>query len=309
MNIQPWIFLFILFFSSMSWGWETDQYTYRSHFLIDSLPLLNQTINEGLEEIVESWPQSKPKDEIYFIKQIYKKFSQNRATGRLEEWIIKSQEIDKTIFEDDHVYAEAPFWASRGNWLCGGVASVCSISPTIRVNNIRIGVDKISHFFSEGYAYYKTAFFKAKGEKAALLQGVLSEKTYFGLLVSAVYSNADLVANYEGFRFFKNIFHADERTDEQPYIRWENNRPVLTRFFDWSDYISEYWDEVLLPSHYTKELQKYMNWKLKSYCHDYLLDPMNYILQQENMLKTRYSHIGLKYSVKNRLDHVCKTRN
>lgn len=53
MNIQPWIFLFILFFSSMSWGWETDQYTYRSHFLIDSLPLLNQTINEGLEEIVD----------------------------------------------------------------------------------------------------------------------------------------------------------------------------------------------------------------------------------------------------------------
>ncbi len=87
-----------------------------------------------------------------------------------------------------------------------------TISETVKVYGAEFGTDKVAHLFQQGYSYYrivKTA--RAKGlpaaeavEKARRF-GRRTERTIYGTLVSGVYSNADLCANYTGMRFYENL--------------------------------------------------------------------------------------------------------
>jgi hypothetical protein len=87
-----------------------------------------------------------------------------------------------------------------------------TLSPTIRMNAVELGTDKIDHFFQQGYKYYKIYTGQlAKGKspeqaaKKAVSWGKMTEKTYFGLWVAGVYSNADLYANYAGMKFYLGL--------------------------------------------------------------------------------------------------------
>lgn len=87
-----------------------------------------------------------------------------------------------------------------------------TLSPTVRLNGVEFGTDKLDHFFQQGYRYYKI-YNKAvaKGSmtkqatERAIKWGQMTERTYFGLLVSSVYSNADLYANYAGLKFYQGL--------------------------------------------------------------------------------------------------------
>lgn len=87
-----------------------------------------------------------------------------------------------------------------------------TISSTVNLYGASFGTDKIAHVFQQGYSYY--AIYKravARGEsdgeavKRAVAWGKTTEKTYFGTLVSGVYSNADLCANFAGYKFYLNL--------------------------------------------------------------------------------------------------------
>lgn len=84
-----------------------------------------------------------------------------------------------------------------------------TLSPTVRLYGAEFGTDKLEHFFQQGHQYYEIrnkAVTKgssvAEAEKKAIKWGQKTERTYYGLLVSGVYSNADLYANYAGMRFY-----------------------------------------------------------------------------------------------------------
>jgi len=92
-----------------------------------------------------------------------------------------------------------------------------TISPTVRLYGVEFGTDKLDHFFQQGYQYYKMVNQEiAKGASAdtatskAVKWGQKTERTYFGLLVSGVYSNADLYANYAGMKFYQCLSSACE---------------------------------------------------------------------------------------------------
>ncbi|MEP6786958.1 MAG: hypothetical protein ABJB40_00905 [Acidobacteriota bacterium] len=87
-----------------------------------------------------------------------------------------------------------------------------TLSPTVRLFGTEFGTDKLDHFFQQGYKYYQIRRDAiAKGQKAdeattkAVKWGQMTERTYFGLLVSGVYSNADLYANYVGMKFYQGL--------------------------------------------------------------------------------------------------------
>ncbi|HQX55274.1 MAG TPA: hypothetical protein PLP07_05060 [Pyrinomonadaceae bacterium] len=87
-----------------------------------------------------------------------------------------------------------------------------TISPTIRMYGIEFGIDKIEHLFQQGYSYYKIYSRQiAKGAtpraatQKAVSWGQLTERTYYGFLVSGVFSNADLYGNYVGMRFYQGL--------------------------------------------------------------------------------------------------------
>src|SRR4029078_1554969 len=83
-----------------------------------------------------------------------------------------------------------------------------TISPTVRLYGSEFGTDKIEHFFQQGYSYYrryKTSMASgpsaAEAVRRAIKWGQMTERTYFGSLVSGVFSNADLFANFAGMKF------------------------------------------------------------------------------------------------------------
>lgn len=100
-------------------------------------------------------------------------------------------------------------------------ADYFTLSPTVKVYGAEFGTDKIAHFFQQGYTYYKISeraaarnSTPAKAARKAIRWGQQTERTYYGTLVSGVYSNADLAANYVGMLFYQGLTREIKIKDE-----------------------------------------------------------------------------------------------
>ena len=139
-----------------------------------------------------------------------------------------------------------------------------SISETVNLYGYEFGVDKIAHYFQQGYTYYKI-FQKnrAKGltEKDAVSKAVrwgrFTENTYYGMLVGGVFSNADLAANYIGMRFYENLTHEIKLGSEtRPAILmlkngfWAFNDNINVRASLIKPFLSNHLNESRNPSIY-----------------------------------------------------------
>jgi len=150
-------------------------------------------------------------------------------------------------------YSDSIYWSVPTNYL--------TLSPTVKMYGSEFGTDKIAHFFQQGYDYYKIYrkyLLKGVTEKAAETQAVKwgkrTESTYFGKLVSGVYSNADLYSNFVGLRFYQGLTRSVRIGDTvRPATlrlkdgRWEfigDLRNDLIRPFI-SDHLNEAWNSSL----------------------------------------------------------------
>lgn len=139
-----------------------------------------------------------------------------------------------------------------------------TISSTVRVYGVEFGTDKIAHFFQQGFSYYRIyedAIAKGSSDsdatKRAVRSGRISENTYYGTLVGGVYSNADLAANFAGFRFYQNLTREVTIGDRKlpPILtkidgRFTFNPEVDLRNSVLKPFISEHLNEALNPSVY-----------------------------------------------------------
>jgi len=144
---------------------------------------------------------------------------------------------------------------------------------TIKAYGVYFGTDKIGHFTDMGMHYYdayREVLRKGKSEddavKAALKLGtddpVYSERGLLGLVTAGDYSNADLISNYMGFCFYKNLsdpvmlkgvqrppmFVRDgDYWKTAPHVRADSD------FFSW--FISDHWNEALNPGVYRNDIK------------------------------------------------------
>jgi ankyrin repeat protein len=144
---------------------------------------------------------------------------------------------------------------------------------TFQAYGVLLGTDKIGHFTDMGMHYYR-AFRNAKKSGASdeaaikimLDEGtrspVYSERGILGLKTAGAYSNADLVANYMGMCFYRNL-------TEPVSLKGVTRPPMCVRdgqfwrvadhvrpdsdFFSW--FISDHFNEALNPSLYKKEIR------------------------------------------------------
>jgi len=101
-------------------------------------------------------------------------------------------------------YLESIYLIKPSNYL--------TLSPTIRLHSHEFGIDKLEHLFQQGHQYYervneaeKEGKSREDAVKRAIEWGKRTERTYYGLLTSGVYSNADLFANYVGLKFYQGL--------------------------------------------------------------------------------------------------------
>jgi hypothetical protein len=141
-------------------------------------------------------------------------------------------------------------------------------SPTVEVNGVRFGTDKLSHFISSGWRYdevFRKARRRGRSDAqalaAALRWGIFEEFTTNGLLTDGVFSPADLEANYEGMRFYQDLCSGPD-----PLLHLVDGEWRWRRRFDWRDVVTPGWDESFDVSIYSASRWRKVRPRLLDYC-------------------------------------------
>ena len=217
---------------------------------------------------------------------------------RIERLAIQSPEIERLPqFRHHSIYDGLPFTSRRVNYVFG-------VGRTIKLAGVLTGSDKLGHFFSQGKKYYMSRLAGWR-EENILGRGTFNERWLFGQLTTSIYSNADLVANYEGYLFYRSLFEDGVIAAKPAIVRFSGGRAVLQREFSWGDHVNDYWDEALNPSHMSPAMAKAIQQAILKVCPDYGRAPEAFRVRNEAALEARYAGIGLKPAPENSVPFVC----
>lgn len=143
-------------------------------------------------------------------------------------------------------------------------------SAMLQIDGVLLGTDKLVHFAHMGYLYqevYHDALKSGASEAQAVRKAVelgtgnhfiLSERMMLGELSTGVFSNADLIADYMGLQFYRNLttevrlkgrLRQPLLTREGHYWRLSDHVRGRTDFF--VDFVSPHWNEAFNPSVYS----------------------------------------------------------
>ncbi|MBJ39312.1 MAG: hypothetical protein CMD83_12750 [Gammaproteobacteria bacterium] len=281
---------------SGGFAYESDQYLYRTAEVADSLPLMDARVNDALVQIAATW--SGPRDDARFARAVYRELGGLYWVDHIERWANANPAIRKypqTRFRS--VYRGMPIWATRVNYLFG-------VARSMRVGGVRVGTDKFGHFFSQGLKYYKRHK-RGWSDERVFGRGAFAERWIFGKLTTGVYANADLVANYEGMRFYASLFEDDVRSGKPALVGWSEDGPVIARPFTWTDHVTDYWDEALNPGPMVPALEKRLHARMLGLCDAARAVPAAYSSPEDDALWERYEKIGLKDARHMQFTSVC----
>lgn len=280
-----------------AWPLETDQFTNRLEPIEDATALLDAKVNETIEDIVAGWQG--PRDDWKFVTEIYRAIGGHQLVDRIERWAMESPAVQRLETDrGESIYQGHPFWATR-------VAAVFGVGPTIKVNGQLIGSDKLGHFLSQGRKFYRR-YTHSRDEAEAAEHSAYTERAIFGQFANGIYSNADLVANYEGHRFYRSLFEDDIFGGKRAILTWREDHWVVQRPFTWADHVNAYWDEALNVNHFGDLLYPHMKERLQTFCPDFAEKPQMYIVPNEAALRARYADLQLRDTHELRLDSLCE---
>jgi hypothetical protein len=197
----------------------------------------------------------------------------------------------------ESIYAGHPLWATR-------VAAIFGVGPTLKINNVLVGSDKLGHFLSQGRKFYRR-YLRHRDVTRAAERSAYTERALFGQMSTGSYSNADLVANYEGYVFYRSLFEDGAVPGKPAILRWDEDHWEIQRPFDFADHVNEYWDEALNINHYDGLLYPHIEERLKRFCGDYRAAPQRYEIVGEERLINRYRHLQLRQTSELRLSRLC----
>jgi hypothetical protein len=277
-------------------AYETDQFSNRSQPIGDSTSILNRQVTLAIASTITSLQG--PRDDMKVVNGIYYKIGGKHWVDKLERYAMDSDEVERLATPPhDSIYSGHPLYATR-------VAGLFGVGPTLKINHVLVGTDKLGHFLSQGRKFYRR-WIRMGDEAKAAEQSAFTERALFGQMSTGSYSNADLVANYEGYLFYRSLFEDEVIAGKPAIIAWKDDHWIMQRPFDWADHVNDYWDEALNINHYDAMLHAHMKSRLLTFCSDYLADPNLYVIQNEDDLKQRYRNIQLRDTSDLRLDRLC----
>ena len=240
-----------------------------------------------------------PRNDMKVVNGIYKRIGGKHWVDKLERFAMDSGKVDRLETPPhESIYSGHPIYATR-------VAAFFGVGATLKINNVLIGSDKLGHFLSQGRKFYRR-WVKMNDEAKAAEHSAYTERALFGQLTTGSYSNADLVANYEGYLFYRSLFEDNIITDKPAIIAWKDDHWFMQRPFDWADHINDYWDEALNINDYDVMLYSHMKARLLTFCDSYRSNPELYVVHDEETLKYRYRYLQLRDTSELRLNSLCQ---
>lgn len=234
------LFAVLVFSILPAYASEVDSYTFTGFIREDAVSEINREINELMGIAIREANQENIEDPEDLYEVIHKILGGFIIT-RLEE-ILEQRDDGRIVRVDirDSVYSDLwSFWAPS-------LLLSQKIGGVFKAGGYIIGTDKLGHFVSQGYTYFKICCLKGEGLEKAFLYGINSELTYFGFAATGIFSYGDLVANFQGMRFWNDIL--GKRPDilgqrQKPYIQRQNGFWVLLNPVDIRRYFDAGWDE------------------------------------------------------------------
>ena len=128
-------------------AYETDQFTNRLSPLADSTELLNGPVNQAISEAVAN--SNATRNDWKVVTSIYNDIGGHHWVDKIERWAMNSEEVERLQpSRRESIYQGHPIWATR-------VAAVFGVGPTIKLNGVLVGSDKLGHFLSQGRKFYR----------------------------------------------------------------------------------------------------------------------------------------------------------
>jgi hypothetical protein len=258
--VAAWLLL-----SASAHALETDQFYAWGKPIEDSTDYLNAWVRLQVQGALEPGRRKAPRDCEAAVELIQKRL-QHSIYQPIEIWINSTDLVDRVPrgVEEYKDYRESyllsktyPLDTARG----------LQPSPTLEVNGIRLGSDKLAHFFSEGWWYYhwwlknRDDYSARELQREMLRYGVTLEKWVQGKLLSGVISPADMEANFQGFVFYLQLCNGDE-----PLLYQQNGRWLFSEAFDIGRYVSPEWDESWNANIYSELRWKGIRQTMAGYC-------------------------------------------
>jgi hypothetical protein len=226
---------------------EVDSFRLRFAPLEDSLPILNAKANEMLQIALNEANDSRS---VCSERRLYSRLRRqfrNHVFDQFNRWIINDDQVPKiktsitqSIYRDFNVF-QSPI---QGGW-----ARVVN-DPTgsiLNVNGYRIGNDKFEHFMGSGFKYFKN-YYKDKNSLEDTLQiGWRAETGVMGAIMTGVMSYADMMANFQGMRFWNHMLQQHEDIfgmNLGPYIVCEKDQWVQVKALNFAPYLNIALDEA-----------------------------------------------------------------
>ena len=288
--------LLILLAPTFVGAYETDQFSNRQQPITDSTSILNREVTLAIASTITGWHGAPGERKV--VDGIYYKIGGKHWVDKLERFAMDSDEVEKLATPPhDSIYSGHPLYATR-------VAGLFGVGPTLKINQVLVGTDKLGHFLSQGRKFYRR-WLKQQDESKAAEHSAYTERAIFGQMTTGSYSNADLVANYEGFRFYRSLFEDNIVPGKPAILSWEEDHWIMQRPFDWADHVNDYWDEALNINHYDMMLYTHMKNRFLSFCDSYHEHPELFVVHDEEALKYRYRNLQLRDTSELRLDQLC----
>ena len=286
----------LLLASAGTGAYETDQFSKRLEPLEDSTAVLDERVNRSIADAAAS--QTGARNERAVVNAIYHDIGGRHWVDRIERWAMNSDEVDRQNPDRyASIYQGHPLWATR-------VAALFGVGPTIKLNDTFVGSDKLGHFLSQGRKFW-FRYQRYRNEPEAAEHSAFTERALFGQMTTGVYSNADLVANYEGYRFYRSLFEDGVIPGKPAILLWQDDQWVVQRPFTWADHVNAYWDEALNVNHFDTLLYPHMKDRLLEFCGEYYEAPELYRIRDEQSLRQRYEHLQLRDTSELRLPELC----
>ena len=182
-------------------------------------------------------------------------------------WGLKGYDLDQQLREllsqkayalplRDSIYRDI-------DYLEGFSLNLKELTHVVNIDGHLVGLDKIGHFFAQGWQYLEISREENGGIDEAIAWGGGKEEGLYGTTTTGIFSYADLVANFEGWRFWNRVLLEEPdplksfigRLFDRAYVSCDIQviesisqlRLVRTwevkKRFDLRDYIDGAWDE------------------------------------------------------------------
>jgi hypothetical protein len=258
---------------------EIDSVTPRKLKLENSIDSINEIINQRIEEgirkaneeqdYIEDADEFEDTEEAAFcdVEALYTELRKAIFQSFTASWGLKGYDLDKqlrgllarqsySLLLNDSIYRDI-------DYIEGFSLNIKELSDVVNINGHLVGLDKIGHFFAQGWQYFEMTYYDEETLDEAIAWGAKKEAGMFGYTTTGIFSYADLVANLNGWRFWNKVLlqHDDPLKGvianifNRPYVACEiqildsiRNRKIIRAWeyntrFELSDYIDGAWDE------------------------------------------------------------------